>query len=304
MAWIESHQALAGHPKTRRCARKLDVSIPTMVGHLHMLWWWAMDYAPDGELTKFEHDDIADAMQFDGDPDLLVRVLIDAKFIDQINDELQIHDWFDYAGRLLEKREQNNERKRRSREKKKKSEGSHAPVTRDGNVTDEGVTGLPNQHNQHNITEPNQPYQTEQQPTEPNSIDTVGSSRSEFETNPYRMFENEGFGTISSVIKDQLDDMIDTYGNRWVCEAMKKAVLAGKRKISYVEGILKNWNAEGIDDPWTKEQPKKRTGSQSKSGKPSIPITTNEPPPGTQVSDKEMAEMMEFARQMSGKPDA
>lgn len=304
MAWIESHQSLPGHPKTKRCARKLKVSIPTMVGLLHLLWYWAMDYAPDGDLTKFEPDDIADAMQWEGDADQLLSVLTDARFIDQDNGHLLIHDWFNYAGRLIEKREQNTQRKRKSREKAKQSDDRHAFVTRDTTVTNEGVTGLPNQHNQHNITEPNQPYQTEQQPTEPNPINPVGSSRPEFEMNPYRMFENEGFGTISPVIKDQIDDMLITYGERWICEAMKRSVVAGKRKISYVEGILKNWKAEGIDEPWTKEQPKKRTGSQSKSGKPSIPIMTNEPPPDNQLTDEQMAEMMEFARQMSDKPDA
>ncbi|WP_338841816.1 DnaD domain protein [Paenibacillus glucanolyticus] len=304
MAWIESHQALAGHPKTKRCARKLGVTIPTMVGHLHMLWWWALDYAPDGDLSKFEHEDIADAMQFDGDPDLLVRMLIDARFVDQTEEELLIHDWFEYGGRLFDKREKNNERKKKSREKLKQSKDSHVDVTRDTPVTDDGVTGLQDKHNKHNTTQHNQHNHTEQQPTEPNPIDPVSSSRLEFEMNPYRMFENEGFGTISSVIKDQLDDMIDTYGSRWVCEAMKKAVLAGKRMTKYVEGILKNWKAEGIDEPWTKEQPKKRTGSQSRSGKPSIPITTNEPPPDNQVTDEQLAELMEFARQMSDKPDA
>lgn len=218
-----------------------------------MLWWWALDFAPDGDLSKFEHDDIADAMQFDGDPDLLVSMLIDAKFVDQSEDELLIHDWFEYGGRLFDKREKNNERKKKSREKLKQSKGGHDDVTRDTSVTAEGVTGLQDKHNIHNITGHNQHNHTEQQPTEPTSNDSVGSSRPQFETNPYRMFENEGFGTISSVIKDQLDDMIDTYGSRWVCEAMKKAVLAGKRMTKYVEGILKNWKAEGIDEPWTKE---------------------------------------------------
>ncbi|AYB47988.1 DnaD domain protein [Paenibacillus lautus] len=275
-----------------------------MIGHLHMLWWWALEYAPDGELSKFEHDDIADAVQWDGDPDMLIQMLIDAKFVDQVGNELSIHDWFEYGGRLFDKREKNNERKKRSREKLKRLKESHDDVTRDTSVNDDSVTGLQDIHNIHNKTEHNQHNITEQQPTEPNPIDTVGSSRPEFDMNPYRMFENEGFGTISSVIKDQIDDLVNDYGSRWVCEAMKKSVVSGKRKISYVKGILKNWKAEGIDEPWTKEEPKKRTGSQSKSGKPTIPIMTNEPPPDNQITDEQMAEMMEFARQMSDKPDA
>lgn len=68
--------------------------------------------------------------------------------------------------------------------------------------------------------------------------------------NPFRLFETEGFGTISSFVADNLGALIDDYGERWVCEAMKAAVLQGKRKLSYVGGILKSWKADGIDEPW------------------------------------------------------
>src|SRR5690606_8612438 len=50
-------------------------------------------------------------------------------------------------------------------------------------------------------------------------------------TDPFRLFESEGFGTISSFIADNIQDMIDTYGVVWVCEAMREAVLQNKRKL-------------------------------------------------------------------------
>lgn len=71
-------------------------------------------------------------------------------------------------------------------------------------------------------------------------------------TDPFRLFESEGFGTISSFIADNIQDMIDTYGEVWVCEAMREAVLQGKRKLSYVRGILKSWASDGM-----KKQPDK-----------------------------------------------
>lgn len=80
-----------------------------------------------------------------------------------------------------------------------------------------------------------------------NKQDESGSSM-----NPFRIFETEGFGTISSFIADNLNCLIDDYGERWVCEAMKAAVVQGKRKLSYVGGILKSWKADGIDEPWEK----------------------------------------------------
>lgn len=78
------------------------------------------------------------------------------------------------------------------------------------------------------------------------------TSREE-EENVFHVFENEGFGTISSVIADRLDDLVNTYGNRWTIEAMKEAVFQGKRNIRYVEGILRRWKASGIDEPWKQQ---------------------------------------------------
>ena len=67
MAWIESHQDLDDHPKTRKAAQLLGLSIPAMVGHLHILWHWALTYAQDGDLTDFSETDIALGARWDGD---------------------------------------------------------------------------------------------------------------------------------------------------------------------------------------------------------------------------------------------
>ncbi len=137
MSWIESHQELANHPKTKKMARKLGETIPSTIGRLHFLWWWAMDYAQTGDLSKFEPSDIADAVMWDGNPNEVLTALIESGFIDACEDgTLAIHDWNDYAGRLIDKRKQNTERKRLSRER-------HADVTRTSHKTDVSVTGLP-----------------------------------------------------------------------------------------------------------------------------------------------------------------
>ena len=82
MAWIESHQEVGRHPKTKKLARLLGISLPTAVGYLHYLWWWALDFAQDGTLDRYETDDIADAMQWDGDADELVTALVKSGYID------------------------------------------------------------------------------------------------------------------------------------------------------------------------------------------------------------------------------
>lgn len=117
MAWIESHQELGRHPKTKRLARLLGVSIPAAVGHLHFLWWWALDFAPDGVLEKYDKYDIAEAMAWDDDEDKLVAALLDCGYIDETEDHgLIIHDWGEYAGKLLERRAKDRARKRAAAE--------------------------------------------------------------------------------------------------------------------------------------------------------------------------------------------
>ena len=105
MAWIEAHQGLARHPKTRRLARLLNLPLPTVIGHLFLLWWWALDYAQDGNLGKFCADDISDAVDYKGDSSELVEALTTAGFIDSNDDSLSIHDWSDYAGKFAIRRD-------------------------------------------------------------------------------------------------------------------------------------------------------------------------------------------------------
>ncbi len=115
MAWIESHQAVATHPKTKKLARILKIGIPETVGHLHMLWWWALDYAADGSLARYDDEDIADAVLWEGDPAEFVKAAIAAGFINETDDGLVLHDWYEYAGRLIDKRAADAARKRASR---------------------------------------------------------------------------------------------------------------------------------------------------------------------------------------------
>jgi hypothetical protein len=147
MAWIESHQELARHPKTKRFARLAEISIPCAIGHLHLLWWWCMSYAEDGNLSKWEASDIADAVLWENEPEKLLENLINAGFIDCLNGQRTVHDWDDYTGKLMEFRRKDRERKRKS-----VKNPSHSTVT------------------QPNRTEPNQtkPNMTATEPDQPN----------------------------------------------------------------------------------------------------------------------------------------
>lgn len=154
--WIELHVGLASHPKIARLRRRLGVGVAQAVGHVTLLWAWAVRYAPNGELSRFDADVIADAGGWDDEAGLFVRALIAAGFLDET---LAIHDWDAYVGRLIDRREANAERMRQAREahKRRRANGaSSAHVLPDETITSGAralhVQGLPDltgpEHNQ------------------------------------------------------------------------------------------------------------------------------------------------------------
>jgi len=149
MAWIESHQALGHHPKTLRLAAALTCSVPAAVGHLHFLWWWALDYAPDGLVHADDLPTVARACEWRGKSERFWTGLQAAGFVEQtgVDQVLKIHDWMDYAGRLVERRAANAERMRTARAK-------HVPRT---SGTRAGATGPTNQPDRTGPTGPDQP---------------------------------------------------------------------------------------------------------------------------------------------------
>lgn len=130
MAWIESHESLPGHPKTKRMCRLLKIPLVLAVGHLHFLWWWAMNHAQDGDLERYTATDIADACGWEGDEHEFFNALVSSGFIDESDTGYCIHDWYSYAGKLIEIRKKDADRKKKSREKKVESDGSPVDVQR------------------------------------------------------------------------------------------------------------------------------------------------------------------------------
>jgi hypothetical protein len=111
------HQTLARHPKTLRLASRLGVSTPAAVGHLALLWWWALDYAPKGDLSGFTAQEIASACDWSGDPGTLYEALKTPipNGTAWIDEDGRLHDWMEYAGRLVKQREADKKRKKMSR---------------------------------------------------------------------------------------------------------------------------------------------------------------------------------------------
>jgi len=117
MAWIETHQSLLTHRKTYEAADRLDIKPVYLVGHLVSLWCWCLDNAPDGTLQGVSTRIIARAAQWDDDPDTFVNALIGAGYLDLDDDTLTIHDWWDYAGKLIDRRQANATKQKEWRER-------------------------------------------------------------------------------------------------------------------------------------------------------------------------------------------
>ncbi len=62
--------------------------------------------------------------------------------------------------------------------------------------------------------------------------------------NAFAVYEQE-IGTLSLLIGDKLGDLVDTYSEAWVIDAMREAAVYNKRSLAYVEAILKNWGTNG-----------------------------------------------------------
>ena len=120
MAWFEAHETMARHPKTLKLARLLKADRRYAVGLLHDLFAWGLTAAEkDGRLPDMEAGDIAAAL--DAPPGkrgiAVVDALVECGQLEIVNGCYYIHDWYDYAGKLMDKREADRRRKAESQRK-------------------------------------------------------------------------------------------------------------------------------------------------------------------------------------------
>ncbi len=116
MAWIQVHQQLKDHRKLLAAADELEIEPAHMLGLLTSFWLWALDNAPSGSLGGISNRMIARAAQWNGSPDIFVEAMANAGLLDEANGgELEIHDWYEYAGKLIDQREAEKNRSKRRR---------------------------------------------------------------------------------------------------------------------------------------------------------------------------------------------
>ena len=122
LAWIEVHQHLKEHRKTRKFKNLMGITRAQAMGHLVMLWLWGIDNTDDcGIIQDADNDDIAMACDYHGDSQTIVNSLIEAGFLekDEKGEKLFIHDFEDYIGKLRTYKRRHREAQKRYSDKSK-----------------------------------------------------------------------------------------------------------------------------------------------------------------------------------------
>ena len=104
--WQKTDPHLRRHPMFVRFRAELGVSTTEAHGILSGLWAFAFDFAHDGDLSRFTPADIALAIDWDGDPDVLWSALSLGFVTDG-----EIHHWHEWGGALFFVRKTDAERK-------------------------------------------------------------------------------------------------------------------------------------------------------------------------------------------------
>ncbi|MRN51962.1 hypothetical protein [Paenibacillus monticola] len=78
-----------------------------------------MDWAPDGDISKYEAIDIAEGIHFSGDPDVLLSALIESGYVAKTLEGREIVNWQNIGGQVIEGRKKAAAKKAEQREKAK-----------------------------------------------------------------------------------------------------------------------------------------------------------------------------------------
>jgi len=249
MAWYEAHQTLAKHPKTLKLASLLKTDRRYTVGLLHDLFSWGLDAARrDGSLPGVGADEIAAALDYQGKRGKsVVAAIVESGYLELENGTYKIHDWYDYAGKLMDRREADRKRKGKA-EVAGKSSGSPAEFQRKSDGISEEIQG----------TSDGNPYATVPYRTVPFKATAVESARArtcacaleaDADSDLSRVmtfFFDKINPTPSQTAIDFLKDFTKNLGADVVLHALGIALDERKTNWRYIQGILQGYTRNGL----------------------------------------------------------
>lgn len=147
LAWIESHQTLDKNGKLLELANRLGINRYQAIGHLHALWWWAIDNAEDGNLKRFSNATVTQACGWSDyikdeidlsrineitnskNHDAFVPALIECGFLDRKDEGIWIHNWHEYTHRYFKSVHKTERSKELSKKRVENFRNRNANVT-------------------------------------------------------------------------------------------------------------------------------------------------------------------------------
>lgn len=241
MAWYEAHQTMAKHPKTLKLARLLKVDRRYAVGLLHDLFSWALDNAgKEGQLYGMTEEDIAAALDISGKKGVLtVEALVESGYLELWPGGVwAIHDWYDYAGKLMDRRESDKDRKAKIRdERRRKSEACPQDIQRTSTGNPYATVPyrtVPNQSSNMSNTIPT--------PTTSNAQGDKSAAVAAVMT----AYLDKINATPSQMSLDELKGYAESMGAAVCLRAFDIALDRKKADWYYIKGILQRVKSQGV----------------------------------------------------------
>jgi len=246
MAWIEVHQHLKEHRKTRKFKNLMGITRAQAMGHLVMLWLWGIDNTDDyGIIQDADYDDIAIACDYHDDSQLMVNSLITAGFLekDEKDGKLFIHDFEDYIGRLKEQKKRHREAQKRYADKSKSNTNDgHADNQDDGQSDGLKIA---------NLTVPNLTV-----PSPIPSKDIVSSFESIWKLYP----KKEGKGAVKKTQQEKLYKIGVDEITRAVSRYVKAKSGEDKKYLQMGSTFFNSGYVDYLDKNYQEDKPKGRIG--------------------------------------------
>lgn len=102
MVWLEAHKELVSHPKTTMLGELMGWNNYETAGRLLSFWFWCLDYAPTGDLRRFNDTQIGRAVELNGEAAaMFVKSAVASGWIDRGPGVFRVHDWPDFTKRYL-----------------------------------------------------------------------------------------------------------------------------------------------------------------------------------------------------------
>lgn len=259
MAWLEFHQELPRHPKTDVLMDELGISRPTAVGMLGMSWIWAMEFAIDGFIPEKRVGAAARGSGWDAAPAVFAAAMVAAGWWDPTDGGYLVHNWQKYIGKLIEKRQKDNERKKSasgtkaegSKKPAKASTGNPEEFQRNSDGSSSESAGKPTNQPTYQPSSPARAHEGSAAPVPEEEDGRLSIALKGKVLDPAEFALSVARSIASSHGDRAFDAWVDMPNSKrtdWLLIAWEKAIAANaKVRTKYVAGVIGSALLEGID---------------------------------------------------------